>query len=122
MATNSVNHSTSIAVIAGNTYFLNVVVGNGNVGSSTFQNINGTLFNPDLTNVLIGLGSDLKGNGLDIVTVVMQVNPASLNLILSYYITDHVVADITAIAPTDKIPFNAIANQTVTFTNTLNFI
>jgi|GEM_PF-6289953 hypothetical protein len=121
MAIHLVQHNTNFTVNAASNYFLTVIIGNGQVGSTSFKNINGDFFSPDVKNTVIGSGAALKGNSLNVVSVVMEVNPTNTNIVLSYYISDVVITDFTTVAPTDTLPFASQINDTVTLITKLNF-
>lgn len=121
MAAQLVQHDINFTVNPAISYYLTVIIGNGQVGNTTFINGNGDYFVPDIQNVIIGKGSDLKGKILKVVSVVMEVNPANTNIIVSYYISDAVITDFTTAVPTNTLPFASQINATVTLVTQLNF-
>jgi len=119
----TVHHDVDFTPDNTNDYFLSVLVGNGQSGSTTFKNPAGDFFSPDVFNVPLGQGRELKGTSLPVVSVVMDINPQTDNMIVSYYITDTEVSEeeLETLNPTDIVPFAAGANQTITFFSSLNF-
>ena len=120
----TVHHDVDFAPDNTENYFLSILVGNGQSGSTTFRNPAGDFFSPDVFNVPLGKGKQLKGTSLPVVSVVMDINPHTNNMIISYYITDREVLDeeeLKTLDPTDRVPFAAEANQTITFFTSLNF-
>ena len=103
-------------------YFLSVVIGNGQLGSTTFQNLNGQLFSPNVKNESIGIGANIKGRSSNVVSVVMDVNPNTNDMVVSYYVTTQTVDDLSTIAPTHVAPFSAMQSDTITFILQLKFI
>ncbi|HUS01199.1 MAG TPA: hypothetical protein VMY77_05705, partial [Chitinophagaceae bacterium] len=101
---------------------LNVVIGNGQVGSTTFQNIDDDIFMPEVENSFIGEGWQITGKSLNVVSVVMEVNPVDDDMIISYWISDAPIDDLTEVEPTDMLPYSALKNETVSFITRLNFI
>jgi hypothetical protein len=119
----TVHHDVNFTTKPTKNYFLSVVVGNGQSGSTTFKNPAGTLFSPDVLNVPLGLGQPLKGTTLPLVSVVMDINPQTDNMIVSCFIlTQEVTEDqLQTLTPTDSVPFAAQTSQTITFFINLNF-
>ena len=120
----TVHHNIDFTPANTKDYFLSVLVGNGQSGSTTFRNPAGDFISPDVFNVPLGRGKQLKGTSLPVVSVVMDINPQTDNMVVSYYITDTEVLDeeeLKTLEPTDIVPFAADANQTITFFTSLNF-
>ena len=121
MANLSIDHNTAVDVQDEHTYFLTVIIGNGQVGSSAFTNPAGTLITPDINSSLLGKGINLKETDIVVVSEVMQVNPDQLDLIVSYFVSDHKVDNIDNETAADSVTFSPEAGQTILFTTTLAF-
>ena len=91
------------------------------MGSSAFQDPGGNQVPADL-NAILGSGSALKGTSLDDLSEVIQINPDSLNLVVSYFVTDHQVTNINSETADYEVDYPAQANETVLFITTLNFV
>lgn len=104
-------------------YYLTIVIGNGQSGSTTFRNAQGKKFNPDVENCLVGTGVAINGKTFLAVSTVSQVNPSSLTLLVTYYISTAPLDldNLDNITPAGSSEVTAGANETYTFETQLKF-
>lgn len=124
MADNFTEDQIDVPLQSTPTYYLHVQIGQGQAGTTTFEDFNGDYCSPKVFNALIGLGSAVKGKSSDVVSVIMSVNPDSPNLSINYYVTDHKLAspdDLDNSSFVGEAIYKATAGDSVTFTTTLNF-
>ncbi len=78
----------SYNVDSGEGYFLTIVFGNGQVGNSTFKDIDGQYHTGAIVNIKIGTGAKLEGKFILIGSIVTDTNPKTNWTSISYYIND----------------------------------
>ncbi|SJZ65913.1 hypothetical protein [Sediminibacterium ginsengisoli] len=105
------------------TYYLTVIIGNGQVGSSAFINADMTVFNPDVENALIGTGAAIINKTFLVSTTDIHANPASLTQIVSYYISTAPLdlSNLGNITPAGTSQVETSPAQTYTFITKLQF-
>lgn len=118
------NKQINCAVNSNDLYFLTVVIGNGQVGSTTFNNFNNVHFSPDVINASVGNGSSIKGKSSTVVSVVVDANPDTDNLIVTYYLTNAPKTDdeLKNLLPVGISNLTVQTNSTGVFLTTLNFV
>lgn len=124
MSAQILNKQINCAVNSNDSYFLSVVIGNGQTGTSTFKNFNNVSFSPDVFNAPLGDGSAIKGKSSTVVSVVIDVNPDTDNLIVSYYLTNAAKTEVELEGLTPAGTSNMIVptNSTGILLTTLNFV
>lgn len=119
---NTIEHEINFSVSTALTYYLSVVIGNGQGGGTTFENPGGTMYDDDtILNALIGTGSAIKGQSVFVDTSVDQINPDNKNIIVSYYITTNQITNIKNAVPTGSFKYLADEEESVDFFYTINF-
>ena len=105
------------------TYYLTVIIGNGQVGSTTFVNADMTIFNPDVENALIGTGSAIINKTFLVSSTGIHANAASLTQIVSYYVSTSPLDlnDLDNVTPAGTSQVATSAAQTYTFITKLQF-
>ncbi|WP_293311072.1 hypothetical protein [Pedobacter sp. UBA5917] len=118
------NKQINFPVKGTDSYFLNVVIGNGQTGTTTFKNFNNVQFSPDVLNAPVGKGSSIKGKSSTVVSVVIDVNPDTDNLIVTYYLTNapKTGEELKNLIPIGISSMTVQTNSTGIFLTTLNFI
>ncbi|WP_316801471.1 hypothetical protein [Pedobacter frigidisoli] len=118
------NKQIDFTVSSNESYFLNVIIGNGQIGSTTFKNLNNDQFSPDIINAPVGMGSLIKGKNSMVVSVVIDVNPDTDNLIVAYYLSKAPKSpdQLSQMNPVGTSSMTLPTNSTAIFVTTLNFI
>lgn len=118
------NKQISFAVQSSSSYFLTVIIGNGQGGSTTFKDFDDEQYSPKVVNVPIGKGSLIKGKSSSIVSVVVDINPDSDNLIVSYFLTTKTKTELELenSEPVVTSTMTVETNSTAVFITTINFI
>jgi len=125
MASHISQNQISFSVGTSQSYYLHVTIGDGQVGSTTFKNFSGQLFSPKVFNALIGTGAVMQHQTSLVVSVVMDVNPNTDNMSVSYYITTQPLqdpSDLNSLTPVATIPFPAAQSATTTFYTDISYV
>jgi len=118
------NKQINFTVTGNDFYFLSVVIGNGQTGTTTFKNFNNVQFSPDVLNAPVGNGLSIKGKSSTVVSVVIDVNPDTDNLIVSYYLTNVAKTEdeLESLLPVGTSNMTVTTNSTGILLTTLNFV
>lgn len=118
------NKQINFTVNGNDFYFLSVVIGNGQTGTTTFKNFNNVQFSPDVLNAPVGNGLSIKGKSSTVVSVVIDVNPDTDNLIVSYYLTNVAKTEdeLESLLPVGTSNMTVTTNSTGILLTTLNFV
>lgn len=69
-------------------YYLTIIIGNGQIGNSTFKDVKGRYHTGTIVNTYIGKGTELKDSSILIGSIVTDVNPRTNRTIITYKINE----------------------------------
>ena len=78
-------------VDSGKGYYLTIVFGDGQVGNSTFKDIDGQYHTGAIVNIKIGTGAKLESKFILIGSIVTDTSPKTNWTSISYYINDECI-------------------------------
>jgi hypothetical protein len=111
---NNVNEINYSLIGPDQEYFLSITFGEGQPGSSALKNFDGTYITGDVENVLLGLGSKIKGKNLLISSMVTDANENTNHTSITYSINGKELKTFEDDVDTD--------NSSIYYTTTLKFI
>ncbi|WP_439695652.1 hypothetical protein ACFGVS_22390 [Mucilaginibacter sp. AW1-7] len=124
MASNYIPKEIDITIAINSNYYLHVLIGNGQAGATTFKNFEGQIYKPEVFNAVIGKGNDIKGKSTDVISNVLEINPDTDSVIITYYVTDKTLGTTDDLTDDMKAGDSAAApgaNKSLIFDTTLTF-
>lgn len=110
----NIENDTVYDVNSGEGYYLTIIFGNGQVGNSTFKDIDGQYHTGAIVNIKIGTGAKLEGKSILIGSIVTDTNPNSNWTSVTYLINDEELETYDAEVEDD--------NGSIYYTTLINFI
>lgn len=95
-------NNVSFNVASGKRYYLTIIFGDGQDGSSSFKDIEGNYHTGNLLNTVIGTGAKMEGKFIVIGSIVTDTNQHTNATSISYFINDVEVATFREEVDTDN--------------------